>query len=453
MFKLKLNLLVGLISYFTFVGCSMDDDAVEVGTNSGNQDPNATSKYEAGFLIGLDHWGYSSFSSQKGLNFSLGNADTLYLYPDDVVFNNEIKNFVVGAHDRVYELINSLFISNSQNWMDLTLSYSGTYTSNLDSRIKQWAVDSTDIKYDDVNYGYCLKIHDLPEGASSSGNSNLAMVFCYDKNFQKGVMVFSPVNYDKIDFPLNYYGSDLMARFYFHRDGKKLYNELYLTNVNPLESSVSSVHNYYLSLIFDSETNIIDFSSMIYMPNLWFDTPNNSGYTICLKGVIDTDNSAQGATLVYTGLVKNNSTETDYKTLIESNSAGYVLAELYPSWKNAVADKRNLSDNNDNGEDGDSGENGENDETGEGKISPPVIVEEDSKSKLFCDISTFPESQNVEPLFKNPSYYYSHYYVGPGKVDNASQQNFNKVLKEAGGFENYAFPLSPAKQSSFYIKF
>ena len=65
----------------------------------------------------------------------------------------------------------------------------------------------------------------------------------------------------------------------------------------------------------------------------------------------------------------------------------------------------------DNGEDGDSGENGENDETGEGKISPPVIVEEDSKSKLFCDISTFPESQNVEPLFKNPSYYYSHYYL------------------------------------------
>ncbi|MBQ3657458.1 MAG: hypothetical protein II956_11525 [Bacteroidales bacterium] len=417
MFKFTLKILTVFALFFT-VSCAMNDEdedststqRAEDGYYSGNYtdflvssklmlksietpyfDPGNT---ENGKLISDD----SAKISDPEINFN--SLDTARTFPNDTTFHKGVMNCIVNSYDMCFRIVNSIFNPRlkKESWMKFTEPYLGTYTSPLDSRIKQWEVVEK-ASYAGVDYQYCLKITDIPGSSVSKDkdktpekeqSSDNAVEFFYNENFQNGVVVFSPVNYDRVKYPEHIFSKDMKCLLKFSTTKESTVNELFITGYSPETKTVYRIDNIYLQFSELKESGYIRFSGLIDMPRLWFDAAANAGYCICIAGTVDNNNAC---TVCYTGLVRNSSAETEVSKLISENSSGTVLGRLYPSWWKMTT-----------------GENGAKDTA----------------------------------VFKNPAYYISSLYMGYGKTDNAVYQKaVNNTIEVLGGKIN----ISPYQNS------
>lgn len=308
-------------------------------------------------------------------DFDFNSLDTARIFPNDTTFHEGIMNCIVNSYDMSYRIINSLFNPKLKKevWMKFDEPYLGTYTSPLDSRIKQWEVTEGG-SYAGIDYHYCLKITDMPGGMSKvkdsdkeSGKDN-AVEFFYNENFQNGVVVFSPVNYDRIKYPENIFSKDMKCLVKFSTNKDSIVNELLISGYSRDMKTVYGIDNVYLKFSEIRESGYIRFLGLIDMPGLWFDAVTNAGYCICIAGTTDKNNKC---TIFYTGLVRNSSAETTVAKLITENPSGYVLGRLYPAWFRMKTGKIGAKDT---------------------------------------------------AVFENPAYYINSYYNGYGKAENPIYQ-------------------------------
>lgn len=417
MFKFTLKILT-VFALFLTVSCAMEDDAEDDATTiEGNK---KTEGYYNGnytdFLVSSSsmlkpsssEYLYSNGGDNGQLiedtasfyfkpDFDFDSQDTAKVFPNDTTFHKGVMNCIINSFDMSFRIINSLFNPKLKKevWMKFDEPYLGTYTSPLDSRIKQWEVTEGG-SYAGVDYQYCLKITDMPGGMSKDkaqekepGKDN-AVEFFYNENFQNGAVVFSPVNYDRVKYPENIYSKDMKCLVRFSSNKDSIVNEILISGYSRDIKTVYGIDNVYLKFSEIRESGYIRFLGLIDMPGLWFDAVANAGYCICIAGTTDKNNEC---TAFFTGLVRNSSAETSVANLITENSSGDVLGKLYPAWFRMT--------------------------TGE-------IGAKDTA------------------VFQNPAYYKYSNYTGYGKADNAIYQ---KAVNNTIDLLNGKTDMSPYQNS------
>ena len=414
MFKLKLFLYLQLIMAVCVVSsCSMDDEDASEGANNNSlgglyTNPDGSMTYYADFLIDVS--GLKPLVNK--LDFISQQEDTIKEFPTGETFFTGVKNCICNAHDRAYQIVNILFYSSQKqnSWMNFYEPYLATYTSSLDSRIKQWEVIE-DQEFEGVKYNYSLKISDMPEGSGPEVSKTNALEFFYNKNFEDcGVAVFSPVNFDKVNYPEKIYGHDIMCKLFFKEyPNDSLVNELYITSMSENKNSVYFINNFYLRLRKNLKNNTIDFKALIDMPNLWFDDKTKAGYCISCVGALDDSNNSA---VMHTGLVKNTLEISNAKILINDNAAGDLLTELYPSWLK-------------------------------------LFEKEDKDKKEGNDEKENENNGEKEKLFENPAFFSSGNFSGCGAIEDKSQ--YLKALNSSLSVLETDFAISPLKNSIYQI--
>ena len=421
MFKLKLRFFF-LFAFFLAVSCAMDDEKTDGGGNNGGTSNNV--RY-TDFLIDIS--GFSVPRTEHNYYFedagdliknnsetvpseeliSIEN-DTVKLFPSDTAFYDGVRNCISNTYCHAYNIVNSLFNPKlkQETWMDFKRAYFGTYTSSLDSRIKQWEVLEKQ-EYGGTEYDYSLKIFDMPEGGGSE-TKNIAVEFFYDGDFQDGVIIFSPSDYDKVGFPENVYGHGLRYKLSFSKDGDSLVNVLSVTNISGNRNNVYHISNVYLKFTEYPADKCVKFQALADLPNLWFDSPSNAGYCICTAGTTDNGNRC---TVFYTGLVRNAAGNTSASELITDNASGRVLGSLYPEWKKLF-----------------------------------VIESDTLQPSLEYDGNL--ETDTVSgALFENPACFSSENYQGSGPSALGNRSLYQKADRNTLQLLNRRFDLSPYQNS------
>lgn len=324
-------------------------------------------------------------------------ADTASVFPNDTTFHDGIKDCITFSYGMAYKIINSLFNPKLQKetWMNFYEPYLGTYTSPLDSRVKQWEVIAGGT-YLNKDYDYCLKISDMPGGyAKKDAVMDNAVEFFYNKDFTEGAAVFSPVNYDKIKYPENIFGKDIMCLLSFSAEKDSVINELIITDYSQDKTEVYGIDNVYLKFTEFRASGIVRFSGLIDLPRLWFDSLNNAGYCVCIAGTIDDNNKC---IVFYTGLVRNDSAQTDVSALIKENPSGKVLNSLYTQWLKITS-----------------------------------------------------QEKTADMEFENPAYYNSHCYMGCGTADVSKGNVYQKAVNNTIEVLNGKFVISPYQNSIYKV--
>lgn len=428
MFNVKLFLILGM-SATLLSACAMEDDSDSVDSIAPTD---ASEDFVAPFLISFN--GFDSPGSGNG--FIQSQEDTISVYPNDVSFNNAIKNCLINSHSQSYRIVNSLFNSKRSTWMDFFTPYFGTYTSQDDSRIKQWQVNAAQ-EYDGVNYDYALRIVDMPEGNGVDAKKSNAVEFFYNKDFTDGVLIYSPVNFDKVYYPESIFGHDILCKLSFTNSSSRITNELAITNLADNKSSVFYIHNVYMYQVMDKKSQLVRFAALIDMPNLWFDNKLNAGFVVAVCGSIDKSNSA---TVLFSGLVKNTDKSRDADYLINENASGIVLQKYYQSWLEL------FSDGSDSG-----------------LQNPSITAPSDGDDEVTIENSgnnvpenSEPESpENLEPLsekamFENPAFFLYGNYNGSGTVNN--KETYLRAINQALTMMDEDFAFSPYKFSIYHIE-
>ncbi len=372
--------------------------------------------------------------------------DTLKVFPDDMGFHRLLMQSIASSQGMVTLIARSIDLGQGgNNWMNYYEPYLGVYSSNNDSRSKQWNLESN-IAYEGKTWDYHLSILDLPEGVTIDSKGMRAVEVFYDSEFSRGIMVFSPTDYDAVRFPKKIFGPDIMGFFAFVKDGGITTNELYLTNIG-VNNNVKYIRNVYLCTE-ASENGCVSIKAMIDFPALWFDNKGNSGFTVSIVGAYDM--STQGAVL-YSGIVRNSSNEKSVSSLVKEHPSDEVLATYYPLWLKMMQDSENNSspeapgDNNETDSNQESGDNADiegNDDTNDTPGAGSVVMSVGSK-----DAGTTVEEDETEDEveYGKPGYYLNGEYVPTSLVGDKTP--YLKALNKCLDMMDGDFPISPYKNS------
>lgn len=276
--------------------------------------------------------------------------DTLKIFPNDTIFHKLLMQCIASSQGMakiVTRSIDGTVSGQGTNyWMSYYAPYLGVYSSANDSRSKQWNLEQ-DVTYNGRAWDFHLNILDLPEGVAPDNTEVRAVEAFYDYGFNNGIVTFSPTDFDAVRFPKKIFGPDIMGALTFAYDGSTTTNELYLTNIGS-NNNVMYIRNVYLHT--ESSNGCIAIKAMIDFPALWFDTKGNSGFTATVIGAYD---SATEGAVLYSGIVRNSSTEKSVKSLVLEHPSDEVLANYYPLWQNMMKDSEKNSSHeasNDNNE-------------------------------------------------------------------------------------------------------
>ena len=408
-----LFILLLTISLLTVQSCSMDDDDESAPMDSnklgdmnvlsskfivlpGNNDP----------MTGLD---------------SL-NSDTLKIFPHDIVFHKMLMQCMVSSLSMVHNIASSIdetvLGKGTATWMDYYSSYLGVYSSLNDSRSKQWDLEQ-DVLFDGRTWAYHLTILDLPEGVTPENKEEHAVEIFYDADFSRGVMFFSPTDFDAVGFPKKIFGPDIKGMVTFSKDDSNIINELYLTNIG-INNNVKYIRNVYLHTALNN--NCVSIKAMIDFPTLWFDVKENNGFTVSAVGACDL---STGGAVVYSGIVRNSNNEKSVASLVVENPSYEVLGYYYPLWQNMIEESENNSS----------------------------TVETDDNNNDGNDVETISDPKsagnNVEVEVKTeygkPGYYLSGEYVPASTITDKSP--YLRALNRSLSLMDGDFPISPYKNS------
>ena len=405
MFNSVIKIFLYCFSVFLIVSCAMDDEDADLADQSDASGNGYYSGEYTSFLIkfsyGNNYYFDNNISGNK--NTPEGhNFDTIAIFPNDTLFHKTIMDCISKSQKMAYDVINSLFNPklNNDTWRKFYEPYLGTYKSPLDSRIKQWEV-LTEQSYLNTDYAYCLKISDMPTSLPNKDDvKENAVEFFYNENFDNGVIVFSPVNYDRVKYPENVYGKNLVCLFNFNSNKDSVVNELLLTGNSFQDYLLSGVKNIYLRLVEYQTNGFIKFQALVDMPNFWLDSISNAGYCVCVAGAVDNNDKCS---IFYTGLVSNKNSQTNILDLITSFPSGKVLSELYPVWK-----KNTGEENSD--------------------LSEDFVA------------------------FDNPAFFLNGEYMGCGKNDDIKNFSFfQKLINISLSASEGSFRYSPYQNSIFQI--
>ena len=371
------------------------------------------------------------------------NRDTLKIFPDDVLFHKMLMQCMVSSQSMVRIIASSIDATvlgnGSAAWLDYYSSYLGVYSSVNDSRSKQWNLEQY-VLYGGTTWDYHLSILDLPEGVATDNRGTNAVEVFYDTDFNRGIMIFSPTDFDAVGFPKKVFGPDIMGILTFSNDGVTTTNELYLTNIG-VNNSVNYIRNVYLHT--ELTNNCVAIKTMIDFPTLWFDTKDNNGFTVSAVGACDV---STGGAVIYSGIVRNSSSERTVSSLVVEHPSADVLNFYYPLWQEMIE----ASSSNENGSNEDGENEGGNDDpssTEENGEDADVTSEPEGKSlKLISsNLSEMSPVENYETVYGKPGYYKDGDYKPVASVTEKSAylKSLNKCLDLMDG----DFPITPYKNS------
>lgn len=402
--------------------CSMDD-------GDDNATDNGFDKREllaacSNMLPGPDDpaWGLDSLSN-----------DTLKVFPDEAAFHKLVMQCLVSSQCMVKIITSSIdasvFGPGSNDWMDYYQPYLGVYSSVNDSRSKQWELER-DALYDGVYWDYHLKIIDLPEGFGTNNSGDKAVDLYYDGDFKNGFMVFSPTDFDAVRFPVKIFGPEIMGKLFFSNDGNTYTNELYLTNIG-VNNNVKYIRNVYLST--EANSSCISVKAMIDFPALWFDTKENSGFTVSVIGACDM--GTMGAVL-YSGIVRNSSRETSVPSLVLAHPSDEVLHHYYPLWQMMIAESDSSNDDapDEKDNEGESAAGHSDSGAKSGSVGSSLVMADGDNN-----------IETEEDLYGKPGYYSNGAYVPSANVTDKTP--YLKALNQCLDMMDDSFPISPYKNS------
>ena len=269
-------------------------------------------------------------------------SDILSTFPTDTtIYMNvvDIISYIGSVNQYVYNSLVEINRSNdkTQNWISFTEPILGAYTSPGDSRHKQWQLDSNAVR-DGVLWDYHLLISDFVE--NEDADLRPALELFYNVDFTKGYMVFSPSDFDRIRFPEKRFGSNVKCEIEFIRGTDKVINKCHLSGLTykAHASNINYVGNITLTAE-QSGTNIINYSGIADFPYIWFDSPENKGYSLNFVGAAD---ATANVAAFFAGLTKNSDESVSMRKLVVDNSAGTFLSNVYSLWLQNVDDAENL---------------------------------------------------------------------------------------------------------------
>ena len=417
---------------------AMDDEDMGAPDNKFGDGSNAVKEVLASNCIALPG------GSDPSVGLDTLSNDTLKTFPDEAIFHKLLMQSIVSSQGMAKVITRSIDGSvdgpGSNYWMDYYSPYLGVYSSYNDSRSKQWNLEQ-DAAYESSMWDYHLCILDLPEGVAPDNSGVRAVEAFYNSDFNKGVVTFSPTDFDAVRFPKKIFGPDIMGMLSFVFDGGVTTNELYLTNIG-VNNNVMYIRNVYLYT--ESANSCVAIKAMIDFPTLWFDTKANSGFTVSVIGAYDL---STGGAVLYSGIVRNSSNEKSVASLVLDHPSDEVLANYYPLWQKMMQENENNSSpeapdgnnetdgNQETGEAGETGEPGDN--PGVGSIVMSVTPKEAG--------AAVEEQEEVEVEYGKPGYYLYGEYVPTSMVGDKTP--YLKALNKCLDMMDGDFPISPYKNS------
>jgi hypothetical protein len=404
--KTKLLFILLLTVMLSVLSCSIEDDEIAEAVSDDNS---VHSKYcinlpgELNLTMGLD-----SLSQ-----------DTLKIFPLENNFHEIFMKGVMTAQGMVSTIVNELDATVSGktgvSWMSYEEPYLGVYSSLSDSRFKQWNLEKTKVGSDILTeegteqlWDNVLSISDMPKGTSTSGDveiSDKALELYYKDNFSNGVMLFSPTDFDAVNFPVKIFGDEIMGKFVFDDNYNIINNKLFITGIGE-KNNVKYIRNIYLRL--ERYNNLIAVMTMIDLPSLWFSDKHdkdNVGYTVSAVGAID---ATDGMSVMYIGFVPNTSSDVSVAKLITDNPAGKVLAKKYAEWRKMAED-----------------------------------AELDISASDFDDY----DKKTYGSLFDIPAYFNSGVFIKTG----GEMSGMEKVIERCKVMLGGEFPLSPRELAAYKV--
>lgn len=259
-------------------------------------------------------------------------SDILSSFPTDTtIYMNvvDIISYVGSVNQYVYNSLVEINRSTdkTQNWISFSEPILGAYTSPGDSRHKQWQLDSNAV-LNGERWDYHLLISDFVE--NEDNDLRPALEFFYNLDFTKGYMVFSPSDFDRIRFPEKRFGTNVKCEIEFTRSTDKVVNKCHLSGLT--YKSHSANINFVGNITLTAEqtgTNIINYSGIADFPYIWFDSPDNKGYSLNFAGSAD---ASVNVAAFFAGLTKNSDESVSMRKLIVDNSAGTFLSNVYSLW-------------------------------------------------------------------------------------------------------------------------
>ena len=409
-----------LTSLWTLQSCSMEGDSDDDSLYDNNG--KSVSEVLAGNCI------YLPGGEDPSIGLDSLSSDTLKIFPDDAMFHKLLMQGLVSAQGMATIIARSIDISVSvsgNGWMNYYEPYLGVYSSFNDSRSKQWYLEDN-VAYLDKVWEYHLSIIDLPEGVIVDNKVERAVEVFYDGDFNSGIMIFSPTDFDIVRFPKKIFGPDIKGVLTFSKNGGVSTNELYLTNIG-VNNNVKYIRNIYLNT--ESSNGCVAIKAMIDFPALWFDVKENCGFTVSAIGAYD---ESTGGAVMYAGIVRNSSNEKSVKSLVTEHPSDEVLDYYYPLWQKMIEESENISSTD---------EPSDNNETEDdnGNIGTGSVVMSLGSKDAGIGI------QEPEVEYGKPGYYQHGNYIPVAEVSDKSP--FLKALNKCLDMMDGDFPISPYKNS------
>ncbi len=301
-----------------FASCSMDEESDDIT-------PSAPELKQ--FVVSIPQ-----FLEKPAFVNDTTTSDILSSFPSDTaIYTNvvDIISYVCSVNQYVYNSLVEINRSNdkTQNWISFSEPILGAYTSPGDSRHKQWQLDSNAV-LNGERWDYHLLISDFVE--NEDNDLRPALEFFYNLDFTKGYMVFSPSDFDRIRFPEKRFGTNVKCEIEFTRSSDKVVNKCHLSGLT--YKSHSANINFVGNITLTAEqtgTNIINYSGIADFPYIWFDSPDNKGYSLNFAGSAD---ASVNVAAFFAGLTKNSDESVSMRKLIVDNSAGTFLSNVYSLW-------------------------------------------------------------------------------------------------------------------------
>lgn len=357
-------------------------------------------------------------------------SDTLKVFPDDEAFHKLLMQSLLSSQGMVKLIARSIDAAvlgqASSGWMNYYKPYLGVYSSPDDSRSKQWNLEQ-DAEYNGEVWAYHLTITDLPSSDIDGSQGEKAVELFYNESMKKGVMIFSPTDFNAVRFPVKIFGNDMRGILTFSSEGSVSTNELYLTNIG-VNNNVKYIRNIYLGA--ELSNDCVAIKAMVDFPALWFDNKENGGYTISAVGACDM--STLGA-VMYAGIVRNSSKETAASTLIVNNPSDEVLESYYPKWENMMEEAAKAAKESAAASDTTATE-------GIGSGVGGVVQSVDSRGDKVAETI-----EKVSEEYGKPGYYINGEYVPTSDVGDKGP--YLRALNKSMDLMEAIFPISPYKNS------
>lgn len=311
-----------------FASCSMDEESEDIT-------PSAPELKQ--FVVSIPQ-----FLKKPAFVNDTTTSDILSSFPSDTaIYTNvvDVISYVCSVNQYVYNSLEEINRSTdkTQNWISFSEPILGAYTSPGDSRHKQWQLDSNAVR-EGEHWDFHLLISDFVE--NEVADLRPALELFYNVDFTKGYMVFSPSDFDRIRFPEKRFGSNVKCEIEFTRSSDKVVNKCHLSGLtyNAHSSNINYVGNITLTAE-QSGANVINYSGIADLPFIWFDSPDNKGYSLNFAGSAD---ASLNVAAFFAGLTKNNDESVSMRKLIVDNSAGTFLSNVYSLWLTNVEKSEDL---------------------------------------------------------------------------------------------------------------